>query len=166
MKKKHRETVFTSDGTESRVHPGGRIVESRCKSPARRGTDMTLLNKSLMVAFMSAAVGFAAPALAQSGPAIYDTDEDSAVSVATNAPVVTNGSTTVVRADGSTVVTERVVTRRMVEGTACNFSDHRNLSGPSNVSGGIGGSIGGRMILGTTSRDDIPLPGNCGPIHR
>ena len=128
---------------------------------------MTSRNKSLIVALMSATMGFAAPALAQNGPAVYDTDEDSAATAAvTNAPRVTDGSTTVVRADGSTVVTERIVTRRMVELTACNFSDHRNLSGVGNVSGGIGGSIGGRMILGTTSRDDVPLPGNCAPVHR
>ena len=127
---------------------------------------MTSRNKSLIVALMSATMGFAAPALAQNGPAVYDADEDSAVTAVANAPLVTDGSTTVVRADGSTVVTERIVTRRMVERTACNFSDHRNLSGVANVSGGIGGSIGGRMILGTTSRDDVPLPGNCAPIHR
>ena len=97
---------------------------------------------------MSAAMGFAAPALAQ------------------NAPVPTNSSTTVVRADGSTVITDRIVTKRMeVVANACNHS-RRNLSGLRNVSGGIGGSVGGRMILGTTPADDIPLPGYCAPIQR
>ena len=91
-------------------------------------------------------MGFAAPALAQSGPA-------------TNALVVADSSTTVVRADGSTVVTRRVVTRRVVVPTACNFNTIPN------VSGGIGGSIGGRMILGTTAAMDVPLPG-CVPIAR
>jgi hypothetical protein len=110
---------------------------------------MTLLNKSLMAAFMGAAMGFAAPALAQSGPA-------------TNPLVVADSSTTVVRADGSTVVTRRVVTRRVAP-TACNFDTARNVSGITNVSGGIGGSIGGRMILGSTAAMDVPLPG-CGPI--
>jgi hypothetical protein len=40
------------------------------------------------------------------------------------------------------------------------------VSGLRNVSGGIGGSIGGRMILGATPADDIPLPGNCANIQR
>jgi hypothetical protein len=115
---------------------------------------MTLLNKSLMAVFMSGAMGFAAPALAQSGPVA-------------NTSVVADSSTTVARADGSTVVTERVVTRRvMVVPTGCNHSDRRNVSGLRNVSGGIGGSIGGRMILGSTSADDVPLPGTCAPIPR
>jgi hypothetical protein len=113
---------------------------------------MTLLNKSLMAALVGTAMGFAAPALAQSSPA-------------TNATVVADSSTSVVRADGSTVVTERVVTRRAVVPTACNFNTIRNVSDVPNVSGGIGGSIGGRMILGTTSALDVPLPG-CGPIAR
>ena len=112
---------------------------------------MTLLNKSLMAALMSAAMGFAAPALAQSGPI-------------TNDPVVADSSTIVVNADGSTVVTRRVVTRRVVP-TACNSNDSRTASGLPNVSGGIGGSIGGTMILGTTAALDVPLPG-CAPIHR
>ena len=113
---------------------------------------MTLLNKSLLAAFLGAAMGFAAPALAQTSPA-------------TNVTVVADSSTTVVRPDGSTVVTERVVTRRTVVSTACNFDSIRNLSGVPNVSGGIGGSIGGRMILGTTSAQDVPLPG-CAQISR
>jgi len=101
-----------------------------------------------MAVFMSAAMGFAGPALAQS------------------TPVPTNSSTTVVRADGSTVVTERIVTERtVVVASACNHS-RRNVSGLRNVSGGIGGSIGGRMILGATPADDIPLPGNCATIQR
>ena len=113
---------------------------------------MTLLNKSLMAALMGAAMGFAAPALAQSSPV-------------TNGAVVADTSTSVVRDDGSTVVTRRVVTRREVVPIACNFNTTRNVSGVPNVSGGIGGSIGGRMILGTTSALDVPLPG-CGPIAR
>jgi hypothetical protein len=114
---------------------------------------MTLLNKSLMAAFVGAAMGFAAPALAQSGPS--------------NAPGVTTDSTTVARADGSTVVTNRVVTRRvMVVPNGCDRSVRPNLSGLRNVSGGIGGSIGGRMILGATPADDVPLPGSCEPIPR
>lgn len=128
---------------------------------------MSIVNKSLMAALMSAAMGFAAPALAQSGPANYDRDEDSAVTAVTNAPVVTDSSTIVARADGSTVVTERVVTRRVVVVAAgCDRSERRNVSGLRNVSGGIGGSIGGRMILGSTPVDDVPLPGTCEPVSR
>jgi hypothetical protein len=48
----------------------------------------------------------------------------------------------------------------------CNHSDRRNVSGLTNVSGGVGGSIGGRMILGSTAADDVPLPGTCAPIPR
>jgi hypothetical protein len=93
-------------------------------------------------------MGFAAPALAQ------------------NAPVPTDSSTSVVRADGSTVITERIVTKSVVVvASACNHS-RRNVSGLRNVSGGVGGSIGGRMILGATSADDVPLPGTCPPIQR
>jgi hypothetical protein len=113
---------------------------------------MTLLNKSLMAAFVGAAMGFTAPALAQSSPA-------------TNGTVVADSSTSVVRADGTTVVTRRVVTRHEAVPIACNFNTIRNVSNVPNVSGGVGGSIGGRMILGTTSALDVPLPG-CGPIAR
>ena len=113
---------------------------------------MTSLNKSLIAAFMGGAMGFAAPAVAQSSPV-------------TNGTVVTDSSTSVVRDDGSTVITRRVVTRHEVVPVACNFNTTRNVSSVPNVSGGVGGSIGGRMILGTTSALDVPLPG-CGPIAR
>src|SRR5258708_556690 len=114
---------------------------------------MTLLNKSLMVALMSAAMGLAAPAAAQSGPVA-------------NSSVVADSSTTVARADGSTVVTERVVTRRVVVVPAgCNHSDRRNVSGLRNVSGGIGGSIGGREILGAPPEGDSSLHRTGVPQH-
>jgi hypothetical protein len=54
----------------------------------------------------------------------------------------------------------------MVVPNGCDRSVRPNLSGLRNVSGGIGGSIGGRMILGATPADDVPLPGSCEPIPR
>src|SRR5712671_6495015 len=113
---------------------------------------MTILNKTFMAALVSSAIGFVAPAAAQSSVTVIDPDEP-AVTVITKAPADTAGPAVVARADGSTVVTERVVRRRLAVPTACNFNN------TPNVSGGLGGAIGGRMILGTTSADDIPIPG-------
>jgi hypothetical protein len=120
---------------------------------------MTILNKTLMAALVGTAMGFALPAGAQSSVTVIDQDEP-AVTVITKTPGDTSSPPVVARADRTTVVTERVVRKRVVVPTACNFNDYRN------VSGGVGGAIGGRMILGTTSADDVPIPGNCAPIHR
>jgi hypothetical protein len=120
---------------------------------------MTILNKTLMAALVGGAIGFAIPAGAQSSVTVVDSDEP-AVTVITKTPADATGPVTVTRADGSTVVTERVVRRRVVVPTACNFNDYHNPTG------GVGGAIGGRMILGTTTADDVPIPGNCAPIHR
>jgi len=107
-----------------------------------------------MAVFMGVAMGFAAPALGQSDPVL-------------TAPALAGDKTVIARADGSQVVTERVVTKRVVIVPAgCNRINRRNGSGLPNVSGGVGGSIGGRMILGASPADDVPLPGTCEPIPR
>ena len=122
---------------------------------------MTILNKSLMVALMSAAMGLAAPAVAQSTVTINDPDAKG-LTIVTKAP---EGPTVVARDDGSKIITERIVRKQWVIPVACNLNPIRK-NGLPNVSGGIGGSIGGRMILGSTSADDVPLPGTCTPIPR
>ena len=123
---------------------------------------MTILNKSLMAVLMSGAMGLAIPAMAQSSVTLIDPDAPGLTIVAT-AP---DGPVVVARDDGSRVVTERVVRKQWMVPAACNSNNSRNLSGLRNSSGGVGGSMGGRMILGTTSADDVPLPGMCGPMHR
>ena len=123
---------------------------------------MTNLNKSLTAALISAAMGLAAPAVAQSSVTINDPDARG-LTIVTKAP---EGPVVVARDDGSQVVTQRIVRKQWVIPTLCNFNTIRNKSGLRNVSGGIGGSIGGRMILGSSPADDVPLPGTCAPIPR
>jgi hypothetical protein len=123
---------------------------------------MTNLNKSLTAALISAAMGLAAPAVAQSSVTINDPDARG-LTIVTKAP---EGPVVVARDDGSQVVTQRIVRKQWVIPTLCNFNTIRNKSGLRNVSGGIGGSIGGRMILGSSAADDVPLPGTCAPIPR
>ena len=123
---------------------------------------MTNLNKSLTAALISAAMGLAAPAVAQSSVTINDPDARG-LTIVTKAP---EGPVVVARDDGSQVVTQRIVRKQWVIPTLCNFNTIRNKSGLPNVSGGVGGSIGGRMILGSTPADDVPLPGTCTPIAR
>ena len=123
---------------------------------------MTILNKSLTAAFMSAALGLAAPAVAQSSVTINDPDAKG-LTIVTKAP---EGSTVVARGDGSKVITERIVRKQWVIPTACNLNTIGNTNHLQKASGGIGGSIGGRMILGSTSADDVPLPGTCTPMPR
>ena len=122
---------------------------------------MTILNKSLTAALMSAAMGLAAPAVAQGSVTINDPDAQG-LTIVMQAP---EGPVVVARDDGSKVVTERIVRRQWVIPAACNLNI-RKPNGIANVSGGIGGSIGGRMILGSTAADDMPLPGTCAPIPR
>src|ERR1700704_1662511 len=110
-------------------------------SPARKGANMTNLNKSLTAALMSAAMGLAAPAGAQSSVTINDPDARG-LTIVTKAP---EGPVVVARDDGSQVVTQRIVRKQWVIPTLCNFNTIRNKSGLRDVSGGIGGSIGGRM---------------------
>lgn len=158
MKRKPHETVVKSGDTESRGNPGEDIERGR-SGAGKKGTDMTILNKTLMAALVSGAVGLALPALAQS-----NVDPDApGLTIVTTAP---NGPVVVARDDGSTVVTERVVRRQYMVPAGCNSNKAQNLSGLKNPSGGVGGSIGGRMILGTTPADDVPLPGTCVPVPR
>ena len=123
---------------------------------------MTILNKSLMAAFVGGAMGLAIPAAAQTNVIITDPGAKG-LTIVTKAP---EGPVVVARDDGSKVITEEVVRRQWVVPTACNLYPKRNTSGLPNVSGGVGGSIGGRMILGATSAEDVPLPGTCQPIPR
>ena len=123
---------------------------------------MTNLNKSLTAALISAAMGLAAPAVAQSSVTINDPDARG-LTIVTKAP---EGPVVVARDDGSQVVTQRIVRKQWVIPTLCNTNTIRNKSGLPNVSGGVGGSIGGRMILGSSPADDVPLPGTCAPIPR
>ena len=116
---------------------------------------MTILKKVLIAALASGAMGFALPAGAQSS---VDSDE-SAVTVTTQSPIVSTERTVVARGDGSKVITERVVRQRVAVRT-CKFN---NLP---NVAGGVGGAIGGRMILGSTSAEDVNIPGNCALTNR
>src|SRR5260370_797024 len=120
---------------------------------------MTILKKALVMVVASGAIGFAVPAGAQSSVTVVDQDEP-AVTVITKTPPDTTSPVVVARGDGTTVITDRVVRRRVVVPTACNFNDFPHPAG------GIGGAIGGRMLLGSTSAEDMPLPGNCAPIHR
>jgi hypothetical protein len=121
---------------------------------------MTILKKALMAALASGVIGFAVPAGAQSSITVLDPDA-SGLTIVTKAP---EGPVIVARDDGTKVVTERIVRKEWVVPTACNFIRHYNK--PTNVAGGVGGSIGGRMILGSTSAEDVPLPGTCTPLPR
>jgi len=161
MKKNPRRTVFNSDGTERRAYPAGALSKVGV-APARKGADMTILNKSLMAAFVGGAMGLAIPAAAQTNVIITDPGAKG-LTIVTKAP---EGPVVVARDDGTKVITEQVVRRQWVVPTACNLYPKRNASGLPNVSGGVGGSIGGRMILGSTPADDVPLPGTCQPIPR
>ena len=114
-------------------------------------------NKMLVAALISGAICFAVPAAAQSVTVI---DPGPGLIIVTQAP---EGSVVVSRDDGSRVVTERIVRKEWVVPTACNF---RHVNKPANPSGGVGGSIGGRMILGSTPAEDVPLPGTCVPVPR
>ena len=123
---------------------------------------MNILNKSLIAAFVSGAMGLAVPAAAQTNVIITDPGAKG-LTIVTKAP---EGPVVVAHDDGSKVITEQVVRKEWVVPTACNLNTRRNASGLRNVSGGVGGSIGGRMILGATSAEDVPLPGTCQPIPR
>ena len=123
---------------------------------------MTMLNKSVMAALVGGAIGLAVPAAAQTSVTIND-PYAKGLTIVTKAP---EGPVVVARDDGSKVITEQIVRRQWAVPTACNLNTVRNRNGLPNVSGGIGGSIGGRMILGSTSADDVPLPGTCAPIPR
>jgi hypothetical protein len=120
---------------------------------------MTIANKMLAAALMSGAIGFAVPALAQSTVTVIDPGPG--LIIVDKAP---EGPVVVSRDDGARVVTERVVRKEWVVPTACNFVRHYNK--PANPSGGVGGAIGGRMILGPSSAEDVPLPGTCVPVPR
>ena len=121
---------------------------------------MTITNKMLVAALMSGAIGFAVPALAQTAVTVIDPDAAGLI-IVDKAP---EGPIVVAREDGSRVVTERVVRKEWVVPAACNFVRHFNR--PPNPTGGVGGSIGGRMILGASPADDVPLPGTCIPLPR
>ena len=120
---------------------------------------MTITNKMLVAALMSGAIGFAVPVLAQTAVTVIDPDASGLI-IVTKAP---EGPIVVARDDGSRVVTERVVRKEWVVPTACNF---RPINRPASPTGGVGGSIGGRMILGSSPAEDRPLPGTCIPLPR
>jgi hypothetical protein len=104
-------------------------------------------------------MGFAVPVLAQSTVTVIDPGPG--LIVVDKAP---EGPIVVARDDGSKVVTERVVRKEWVVPAACNFIRH--FDKPANPTGGVGGAIGGRMILGASAAEDVPLPGTCIPVPR
>jgi len=116
-----------------------------------------MLKISLLAALLAGSVGLTGAAFAQG---VGDTDNENEGAVVTAPPqsvetVETSGPGTKVfvsrsvDADGTTVITRRVVTST--------YAPSRPLVGQGGITGGVGGAIGGRDVIGTTPADNALL---------